>query len=163
MTPEHAIDAYRDLVAVNSQRIALELSQSLRSLSTEQQRNHFGGSMRFGFTWLYRDDAKHPDKVMETVASPTGDAITSVYINHRCLNSLGTLAQARENLINALAQKVGLSYEAIGVEDPGRGRALGLAELSTGQLVDMLSEQMGASVMTTGSVGGDSSVLLGVV
>lgn len=154
MTPQETLDAHRSLVAVNSEKIALELSAKLRARTIDEQRLCFGGDYKSGFFWLFRDDS-HPDKVMETVVSPLGDAITSVYVNCSFNGSIGNLMNARHSLIAAIAEKVGLSVEAMGVEDRGRGRSLNLAELSTGQLIDLLADQMGASLMTTASVGGD--------
>lgn len=157
MTPDQALSKYRDIVAVNSERIALELSQHLRKETQEAQRAVFGGHYNFGFFWLYRHDS-HPDKVMECVVSPQGDAITSVYKNHSAFASIGELLRARTELIAAIAEKVGLSAEAMGISDPGRGRELSLSELSTCQLIDLLSERMGSSVMVTNSVGGDAEL-----
>jgi hypothetical protein len=154
MTPEQVLDKYRGIVAVNSERIALELSQHLRKLTQEQQRAIFGGHHHYGFFWLFRHDS-HPDKVMECVVSTAGDAITSVYVNHNANENIGTLLAARAELINAISDKIGLSVEAIGIDDPGRGRTVGLNELCTGQLIDILTERMGASVAVTSSIGGD--------
>ena len=91
---------------------------------------------------------------METVVSPKGDAITSVYMNHSIFASLGDLQRARTDLIAAVADRVGLSVESAGVNDEGRGRMLGLAELSTGQLVDLLAERMGSSIVVPNNRGG---------
>lgn len=158
MTPDQVLDMHRDIAAVNSNQIALGLSQILRGKTIAEQRECFGGSYAYGFTWLFRDDAKYPGKVMETVSSPQGDAITSVYMNHRCLASVGELARSRELLIKAVAEKVGLSVESVGVDDAGRGRTLGLAELATAQLIDLLADRMGHTVITTGSVGGNAEI-----
>ena len=57
-------------------------------------------------------------------------------------------------LIAAVAERVGLSVESAGVNDEGRGRMLGLAELSTGQLVDLLAERMGSSIVVPNNRGG---------
>lgn len=159
MNPQEILDRYRDLVAVNSERIAQELSAQLRKKTLPEQRQHFANVASSGFFFLYRDPVVHPDKVLECVVSPAGDAITSVYIgNHAMVSDMGTLIGAREALQRAISEKIGLSIEAIGVDDPGRGRALGLKELSTAQLIDLLAEQMGASVMTTSSVGMDAAL-----
>jgi len=160
MNPEQVLEKYRDLVAVNSERIALELSLNLRKESIEAQRAAFGGSRELGFFYLYRHDA-HNDKVLESVLAMTGDAITSVYVNHRANASIGSLMAARSELMRAISEKIGLSIEAIGIEDPGRGRQVALSELATGQLIDILAERMGTSVAVTGSFGGDA-VLQGV-
>lgn len=155
MTPEQAMEAFRDVVVVNSDRIVLELSHEFRKRPVDQQRKHFGGHYEIGFTWLIRSDAQHTDKVMETVVSAQGDAITSLYVNHRIFATLGTLMQAREVLINAIAERIGLSAGAVGVEDAGRGRRLGLTELSTGQLIDILAERTGSSIVVPNNRGGD--------
>lgn len=159
MTPEQVLDMHRDVVAVNSTQIALGLSQLLRAKTLEEQRQYFGGSHAYGFTWLFRDDAKYPGKVMETVTSPHGDAITSIYLNHNCLATIGELARSRELLIKAVADQAGLSPDAVGVDDAGRGRPLGLAELATAQLIDLLAGRIGHSVITTGSVGGNAEIV----
>ena len=155
MTPEQALSAFRDIVVVNSDRITLELSSKFKKLPEPLQRPHFGGDYKSGFFWLIRDDESHPGKVMETIVSPKGDAITSVYLNHRAFQNMGELMRARAQLIEAVAQKVGLSVEAVGVDDSGRGRILGLAELSTGQLIDLLGERMGSSIVVPNNRGGD--------
>lgn len=154
MTPEQVLSAYRDLVVVNSDQIALEISVDFKKKSEAEQRQFFGGSHQTGFTWIIRSDSLHLDKVMETVVSPTGDAITSLYINHRIFDSQGDLLRARKLLIAAVAQRVGLSPEAAGVDDSGRGRVLSLYELSTGQLVDLLAERMGRSIVVPNNRGG---------
>lgn len=163
-TPQETLERVRDMVVVNSQRASLELSQSLRRMPVEHQRQHFGGDYKTGFFWLYRDDELHPDKVLECVVSPMEDAITSVYLNHRINQNMGEVMRHREMLIRAISQKVGLSVEAIGVEDPARGRSMRLAELSTGQLIDLLAESEGASVTSvaaTNSHGGDLATVVG--
>lgn len=155
MNPEMILNQYRGIVVVNSDRIVHEISHEFRQLAEPDQKKHFGGSMTTGFTWLIRSESQHTDKVVETVVSPTGDAITSLYIgNHPAFASLGTLMGSRAELIAAVADRVGLSAEAVGVEDAGRGRRLGLAELSTGQLVDLLAERMGSSIVVPNNRGG---------
>lgn len=153
MTPEQTLHKYRDLVVVNSDKTALEISVAFKNLPEPQQKPHFGGSYASGFTWIIRSE-QHRDKVMETVVSPKGDAITSVYMNHSIFASLGDLQRARTDLIAAVADRVGLSIESAGVNDEGRGRMLGLAELSTGQLVDLLAERMGSSIVVPNNRGG---------
>ena len=150
MTPEQVTESTRDVVVVNHEKTALEISFDLKESTKENQRLAFAGSRNAGFFYLHRID-KHPDMVYECVVSQEGDAITSVYRNHRIFQNHGELIKARVLLINAVAQKVGLSPEGVGVDDPGRGRVLGLVELSTGQLIDMLSEKIGQSIVTTDS------------
>lgn len=152
-TPEATLAKFRDIVVVNSTEISLALSQQLRK--QPDQRAHFGGNQKWGFIYLFRSDKVHPGNVLECVVSPAGDAITSVYREHSAFASLGDLTRAREELIRALAQRVGISVEGMGIDDAGRGRTLSGAELSTGQLIDLLAEQAGASVAVTNSHGAD--------
>lgn len=154
MTPQEVLDKYRHIVVVNGRQVALELSHQLNRLSRQQQRAHFGGDHRSGFFYLFHHEI-HLDKVLETVVSPKGDAVTSVYLADPIFNSMGELMAARVELCNAIALQQGLSLEAVGVDDPGgRGRLLGLEELGTGQLIDLLAGQMGAVVPTTSNIGG---------
>lgn len=158
MTPDQVLEKHRSIVAVNSEAIALGLSKSLNSKKDREKRQFFGGNHTYGFTWLYRDEAKYPDKVMETVVSPQGDAITSVYISHSCLTDLGELSRSRELLIKAVAEKVGLSVPAVGIDDTCRGRVLGLAELATAQLIDLLADKMGKSIVVASNIGGENEI-----
>jgi hypothetical protein len=155
VNPQETLERYRNVVVVNSPRVNLELSQHLRKLPVDMQRARFGGRYGVGFFWLFSHSEVHPDKVMECVVSTAGDAISSTYLVHPMFASLGELLTARENLIKALTEKIGLSIESIGIDDPGRGRALSLPELSTGQLIDILAERMGSSIASTSSMGGD--------
>jgi hypothetical protein len=148
-----ALQQFADVVVVNSERIAHELSLAFRDKTSKQsQRDAFAGNADTGWFYLVRRDDMHTDSVMETVMSPDhGDAITSVYKNHPIFSDKSELLRARDRLIRAISEKVGLSREAIGVDDEGRGRALLLKELSTGQLIDLLAERMGHTVLTTDS------------
>jgi hypothetical protein len=161
MNPDQALAAYRGIVVVNAAHIALELSLQLRNASIEAQRAAFGGDKEVGWVYLYRHPTLHTDTVLESVASPDGmDTITSTYKNHPALANIGELIRTRRNLIRALASKVGLSAENIGIEDPVRGRMLGLTELSTGQLIDMLAEKAGVTIQApTESLGGDIEIV----
>ncbi len=151
MTPEQVSDSMRDVVVINHDRTALEISFDLKEKPKNEQRAAFAGSRETGYFYMHRID-KFPDTVYECVVSPDGgDAIASVYKNNRIFQNPGELIRARETLIKAIAQKVGLTPESVGVEDEGRGRVLGLSELSTGQLIDMLAERMGRSIITTAS------------
>lgn len=147
---QDTLSQYSDVVVVNGAKIALEIALTLKQLPMHVQRSSFAGSAETGHFYMHRLD-KFPDTVFECVASPEGDAITSLYKNHRIFGSAGELMRARRHLIDAIAAKVGLSVESIGVDDPGRGRALGLNELSTGQLIDTLAERMGQSILVTDS------------
>lgn len=159
MTPDQVLEKHRSLVAVNSETITLGLTKLLNAKSEHEKRKFFGGSHTYGFTWLFRDDSKYPGKVMETVVSPQGGAITSVYINHSSVVSLGELANSREQLIKAVAEKVGLSVGAVGVDDTCRGRVLGLAELATAQLIDLLADKMGKSIAVASNIGGSKEIM----
>lgn len=144
------LQAYSDVVVVNSAKIALEISLTFREQHQSVQRAAFAGTRETGHFYLYRID-KFPDTIFECVASPAGDAITSLYKNHRIFGSAGELMRARKHLIDSISEKVGLSAESIGIDDPGRSRALSLSELSTGQLIDTLAERMGQSILVTDS------------
>lgn len=150
MTPQETLDQFRDVVVANANQILLEISLDLRNKSLEEQRKAFAGEKAHGFFYLHRMD-KHPEFVFECLVSPYGDAISSLYMNHRIFNSPGELMRARAVLCKAVAEKVGLSVEGVGVDDAARGRTLGLSDLSTGQLIDMLAERMGQSIVTTDS------------
>jgi len=147
---------FRDVVVVNHDRLALELSQKLNAIPRNDQRPFFAASQKGGAVYLFADERVSRDTVLECVMSLAGDAITSLYKVNPIFATPGELLKARERLVDALAAKIGLSVEAIGIDDPGRGRALGLEELSTGQLIDLLAERVGESILTTDShvVGG---------
>jgi len=158
-TPEQTLSRFRDVVVSNSSRILLALSIALHKKSHAEQRDAFGGEYKTGFFYLYRNEAIAPGVVMETVVSTAGDGITSLYVNHPALANLSSLVSARRELVAALSEKIGLSVDAVGVDDPGRGRVMGLSELATGQLIDLLAESMGRTVTTTGTHGGDLDIL----
>lgn len=152
---------YQDVVVINSDRKALELSIKLRDMPREQQRPFFGGTPKTGFFYLFTHESV-PDMVLESVHSTdVVDGITAIYKPHPIFASPGELIRAREVLIETLAKKVGLPAESVGIDDPVRGRALGLNELSTGQLIDMLAEQEGSIVMKTDSYVGGAADLTG--
>lgn len=152
---------YQDVVVVNSDRKALELSLKLRDLPREAQRPFFGGSNKAGFFYLFSHDSV-PDMLLESVHSTEAtDGITAVYKPHPIFASVGELVRARELLIDMLATKIGLPAESVGIEDPVRGRALGLSELSTGQLIDLIAEKEGSIVMKTDSYVAGASDLTG--
>lgn len=153
--PEQTLARFRDLVVNNNTKLVLALSLALRKLSENEQRAALGGEFKTGFMYLYRNEQIAPGMVMETIVSPLGDGITSLYVNHQALFNHATLVEARRELVAAISAKIGLSVESIGVDDPGRGRVMGLAELSTGQLIDILAERMGTTIITTGTHGGD--------
>lgn len=140
---------YSDLVVVNSQHKALQLSTALNKLPKSEQRDHFAGTQLTGYFYLFRDPKVDPNVVMECVVSRDGDAITSLYVNHAINSERNALVRAREEIIRDLARKIGLSPENVGIEDEARGRPLGLSELSTGQLIDLLAEKMGKTIITT--------------
>lgn len=144
---------FRDVVVVNGERIVLELSLDLKKLPLSEQRKCFGGSDKVGYFYLFGHKEKFTDTVMECVMSPLGDSVTSLYKAHPIFESPGELIRARSILMHAIAEKVGLSEEAIGIDDAARGRTLGLDELSTGQLIDILAERVGTIHMNTDSHG----------
>lgn len=158
--PENTLARFRDVVVVNSDKRALAMSQQLRSKSLADQRECFGGNSTSGFFWIFTSP-EFPEEVMECAVSSGGDAITSLYKRHRIFGARGDLIEARTALIAALESSVGLSRAAIGVDDPVRRRTLGLAELATGQLIDLLAEREGCGLIirgtkqTTSSTGGD--------
>lgn len=143
----------RSIVPINSEHGVLELSTALRNRSLDKQRQFFGGNSKTGFFYLYGDDTVQKGNVLECVVSLHGDAISSLYRGHPVFESIGELMRTREGLINELASKFGLSPDSIGVDDQARGRALGLTELGTGQLIDLLEEQSlrGKAQMNTDS------------
>jgi hypothetical protein len=154
ITPEQTLARFRDVVVDNNSRIVLDLSLQMRALPVPEQRKCFGGDYQTGFVYTFRSD-KYPDHVMEAVVAVQGDAISGLYRNHSAFATLGTIIAARTELIKAVSAKLGLSAERIGIEDPARGRTLGLAELTTGQLIDILADRMGAAIAVVGSYGGD--------
>lgn len=146
---ELTLTTVRDVVVVNHENMALDLSMRFAKLPKNKQREHFAGSRLGGYFYLFLDPEVSADTFLECVVSTKGDAITSLYKANRIFNSTGQLLAKREELIRAIAAKVGLSPEGVGVDDPGRGRTLGLEELSTGQLIDLLAEKMGATIITS--------------
>lgn len=159
MNPQEVLEKYRHIVVVNGRQVALEISHHLNQLNREQQRAYFGGEYKYGFFYLFNHPVHH-DKMLETVVSPHGDGITSVYLVDPIFASIGELMRARAELCEAIASRIGLSLGAVGVEDwEGRGRMLGLEELGTGQLVDLLAGQMGSAIVTTSSIGGNADAL----
>lgn len=153
MSHSLVLDKYRDIVVANAEQRVHALALELRKLPLNEQRRHFGGSAAGGFLYLFRDEKIAPGMVMECVMSTAGDAITSLYTNNRVFENPGTVMQARAELIAEAARKIGMPPESIGIDDPARGRALGLEELSTGQLIDILAEREGMTVMRTDSHG----------
>lgn len=150
------LEAYRDVVVVNGERLTLEMNLDFGKKRKEEQRQYFGGDRTVGWFYLYNSAKLHPDTVMECVMSEAGDSITSLYKRHPIFASQGSLMTARNALMFALSEKIGLSIEAIGIEDEARGRTLGLSELSTGQLIDMLAERSGVVIAAkTDSYGND--------
>lgn len=144
---QETLDRLKSVVVLNAQAVALELSLLFKNEPIAKQRSCFAGSADAGYFYLYAND-KHPDTLFECVMSHEGgDAITSTYKGHPIFNSPGELVSARESAINAIAERAGLSVPAVGIEDPARGRSIGLVELSTGQLIDLLAEQFGGKVI----------------
>lgn len=163
MTPQETFERYRDLVVVNGDRIAHEMSYAFRQLSEEQQAQLHVNSATAGNFWLFRPapDHKHAGMVLEVVYSiEAGDCIQAIYRDNRINASAGELIRARENLIRAIAERRGLSIERCGVDDAGRGRMIGLEEMTTGQLIDMLAEEFnGKSILTLDNRVGNMSLM----
>jgi hypothetical protein len=159
--PESTLAAYRGIVVVNHERLALELSLKFNKKPRSEQREFFGGTPLAGYVYLFRDEVISADTVMETVVSQSGDAITSLYKNHSVNAELGLWVRAREDLVKNLARKIGLSPGLVGIDDPGRGRQVGLTELSTGQLIDLLAEKMGTTILRSDShAAGNGGILV---
>ena len=143
------LDSVRDVVVVNANHIALELSVTMRDGPVGELQSAFGGNHEVGYFYLYRHP-KHPDTVMETVISREHkDGITSLYKgNHRIFASNADLMRARASLIAALAADVGLPAESIGIDDEARGRQMSLIELGTGQIIDLLQDRARCGIVT---------------
>lgn len=147
------LDRVKSLVVVNSNKRTLALTIDLRDAGTEAQRARFAGSQKAGYFYLHTNERLHPNHLMECVVSQAGDSITSLYLGHPALETPGELLRTREALIDELAAKYGLSHESVGIDDETRGRVLGLEELSTGQLIDMLSDQLSLVAPQTDNYG----------
>ena len=152
MSSENTLAAYSDVVAVNAQHIVLALSSDFKARNEYERRKAFAGSNRAGYFYLFRSQA-FPEQVFECVISrgDPGESMSSLYMNHRIFSTPGTLLEAREALIRAISEKVGLSPEAIGIDDGARGRSVPLHDLATGQLIDLLAERMGKSIVVANS------------
>lgn len=149
MNTDAILDKYRDLVVDNIDRHMLTLSQDLRTQSHTRQAAAFAQHQDAGGFYLYANSEKLPGVVFECVRGFANDSISSCYKEHRIFASSGNLIAARAELIQALAYKIGMPAESIGIDDEARGRALGLHELATGQLVDLLSEKSGRVLVQT--------------
>lgn len=146
--PHKTLQKYSDIVVANADHIVLQLSLKLQNEQQFVKRQSFGGTKGSGFFYLYRNDI-HPGKVFECVMQEDGQSISSLYLDNRVFGSVGELIRAREELVDALGRKVGLSPTSIGIEDSERGLTLAPAELSTGQLIDLLADRMGDSIVVT--------------
>jgi hypothetical protein len=149
MDIDHILAKYRDLIVDNVDRHMLVLTQDLRAQSQERQMATFAQHPDAGGFYLYANREKLPGVVFECVRGFGGDSISSCYKAHPIFNSAGTLIAARAELIAALAFKVGLPAESVGIDDAARGRALGLHELATGQLIDLLAEKASRVLVQT--------------
>lgn len=135
------LDRVRDLVVLDNNKALLELSLDLRELPKDEQRHRFGGSRETGWFYLHDNPEKRRDMVFECVVSPTGETVSSLYKGHPIFNSVGELLRVREQLCQAIGEKIGLDYRNVGIFDAARGRDIGLDELATGQLIDILIER----------------------
>lgn len=148
--PKNTLERYRDVTVVNADHIILKIALDLKEKDENFQRKAFAGTALSGYFYLHAIH-EFPTIVLECVMSPDGtDAVSAVYVKNRIFNSGGSLIEARTALIEAIAQAVGLSAEGIGIEDAGRGRMLGLNELTTGQLIDTLAGHSSKSIIQTG-------------
>lgn len=135
------LERVRDLVVLSNDKAVLELSLDLRELTKEEQRTRFGGSRDSGWFYLHANDQKRRNMVFECIVSETGETVSALYMGHPIFNSVGELLRVREELVREIGEKVGLDFRNVGVTDPIRGREVGLEELATGQLIDLLTER----------------------
>lgn len=142
------LSKYLDLTVVNSSAIAQKMSLQLEAATLEVKQSTYGGNPLVGWFYLGRS-VDHPGMVFECTVTPQ-DSISSVYMEHPMFESRAELMRTREALMNAIAADLGLSVEGVGIDDHARGRTLGLSELATGQLVDMLAQRsIGKQIIVT--------------
>lgn len=145
------LQQYSDIVVINADNLALRMGLKIQDLGITKQKESFGGNKDSGYLYLF-DSEEFPDAIYECIVSTVGgDAVTSLYKPNRIFGSVGELIRARIRLIEAIAASVGIDRHNVSVDDEGRGRALFLEELSTGQLVDMLAGRMGKSIVVSNS------------
>lgn len=143
------LNKFRGLTVVNSAEIAQKMSLQLQAATLEVKQSTYGGSPLVGWFYMFRSEA-HAGMVFECVVTPAGDSISSVYMNHSMFDTRAELMRTRESLMGAIATDLGLSIEGVGIDDHTRGRTLGLSELATGQLVDMLAQRVtGKQIIVT--------------
>lgn len=135
------LDKYRRIAVIDDDAKLNKLSKLLQGQDKANQRAFFGGDDRTGWFYLYAHPTV-PGVIMEAVQSRHGDSVISLYAPDAVFNSVGELMKARAEVIEALSASLGLSVQAIGVEDPARGRALGVEEIAFGQLIDLLGERV---------------------
>jgi hypothetical protein len=150
MNPSETLAKYSSVVVVNADHIALRMSLALAAESVEVRNACYGGSPGIGFFYLYAHP-DYPETVFECVVTPSGESITSLYKGHPIFENRAELMGARASIIVGIAQSVGLSVSAIGVDDGERGR-VGLSEMATGQLIDMLNRREGKSIVVPNSL-----------
>lgn len=146
-----SINRFRTTAVVDDDVAVLRLSQKLGKMDKPEQRRFFAGSPKSGYFYLFADEKMAPGLIMETVMSTAGDSISTVYSAAGCpwFATPGELTKAREQMVTAMCEKVGLSAEAIGIEDPVRGRSLGPFELAFAQMIDLMAEETSSSVVVS--------------
>lgn len=138
------LDRVRNLIVVEDDQLLLALTLDLQKRDRSAQMMALAVSNEWGSVYVYANDNLLPNLVLECVMSREhGDSISTLYRGHPIFNTKADLIRTRLELIRELAAKVGLSVESAGVEDPVRGRYLGLGELGTAQLIDLLMERSG--------------------
>lgn len=144
------LQRHADVVVVNADHIARAMGLKLAAVSEEARRETFGGNPKTGHFYLYRDE-EFPGKVFECVVSHGGFSMTSLYMAHRIFGTRADLMRARESLMDAIGATVGLPAESIGVDDQDRG-TVGLADMATGQLIDMLNGRVGNQIIVANNL-----------
>lgn len=136
------IERVRNLVVLNNDHALLELSLDLRERDKAFQRSCFGGSHETGWFYLHGNEAKRRGMVFECVAIPGGETVSTLYMAHPIFNSVADLQRTREELCKLLGEKMGMDYRNMGIFDPSRGREVGVEEMATAQLIDLVLDQL---------------------
>lgn len=143
-----SLNRFRTTVVVDDDVAVLRLSQKLGKMGKSEQRPFFAGSPKSGYFYLFADEKMAPGLIMETVMSAAGDSISTLYSTAGCpwFATPGELTRARDQMVTAMCEKVGLSVEAMGIDDAARGRSLGPFELAFAQMIDLMTEETSSSV-----------------